>query len=365
MRAGRRGMTLVELLAAMAIFLGLAGMILQVLGGGLDLWSTGERTRDESEQGAVLLDRVASELRHAVSCDGGDGEPRVKMLCDFIALDADGDQSRDFRAQRLLFVRWLFEERTTPAKQRDANATEGLTEVAFVPQPDPRPGYEGRMVLWRALKSPIGGKGSLFQLALQDQGGLEGAALEPLAENVLWFGVEFVDDSVTDVSADPESGGPLLLWDSTRALLPQGEGFAGFRHARGKVSLADPDDDLFPEAVRLALVVMPPPGETPVAETLGEIPAGNGVSRVEIKNGRYLHKLGATARRLKIGHEWVEAAESDGTSLLLVKRGLLGTAATLHPAGSKVLVGRRFERLVPLPAARFDLVSRDFKRVRR
>ena len=82
MRATRRlrgaaGMTLIELLAAMAIFLGLAGMVLQVLGGGLDLWSRGEKSRDESEQAAALLDRLSAELRHAVSSDGGDGEPRV------------------------------------------------------------------------------------------------------------------------------------------------------------------------------------------------------------------------------------------------------------------------------------------------
>src|SRR5262249_11509813 len=72
-RAGERGMTLMELLAALAIFAGVAGMVVQILGGGLDLWSTGERTRDDSEQATALLDRIALELRHAVSCDGGDG----------------------------------------------------------------------------------------------------------------------------------------------------------------------------------------------------------------------------------------------------------------------------------------------------
>src|SRR5262245_1556249 len=126
---GQQGMTLIELLAAMAIFLGLAGMVLQVLGGGLDLWSRGERTRDESEQAAALLDRLSEELRHAVSSDGGDGEPRVKMLCDFIALDAGETGTRDFKAQRLLFVRRLFEERTNPLLH-DAGTHAG-SPVAF------------------------------------------------------------------------------------------------------------------------------------------------------------------------------------------------------------------------------------------
>jgi hypothetical protein len=388
-RRRRSGLTLVELLAAMAIFLGLAGMILQVLGGGLDLWTSGERTRDESEQAAVLLDRLSAELRHAVSSDGGEGEPRVKMLCDFVAYDADGDGTRDFRAQRLLFVRRLFEERSSTTLQRagtasgsavaftgtidssraDYMATEGLTEVAFLPQPDPRAGYEGRAILWRALRSPIGGKESLFQVALQDEQGLEGAALEPLAENVLWIGFAFVDESVHDVATRSgdggEGGGALVLWDSTRALLPAGDGFNGFRHARGKGSLADPDDDVFPDAVRISVILAAPPGETPAATTTVDMPGGGGALRVEVQNGRYLAKLGATSRLLKIGHEWVEAGPSDGVAVSITQRGLLGTAATPHPAGSKVLTGRRFERVVPLPAARSDLVSRDLKRAHR
>ncbi len=386
-RAGRTtaGMTLVELLAAMAIFLGLAGMVLQVLGGGLDLWATGERTRDESEQATVLLDRLSAELRHLVAADGGEGEPRVKMICDFIALDADGDEARDFQQQRLLFVRSLFEERTQPPLRRAGTAsvgtvpftgtiasqdqrfqaTEGLVEEALVPQPDPRPGYEGRMVLWRALRSPIGGPESLFALALKDGGGLNGAELEPLAENVLWFGLAFIDDSVSDLLAIGSAGGPLVLWDSTRGLLNEGDCYAGFRHARGPGSVADADDDVFPSAVRIMVVVAPPPGEAPFAQTVQDLPASGGTMRVDLINGRYLKKLGAQARVLKIGQEWVEAAETDGMSLLITRRGLFGTAASIHLAGTKILVGRRFERTVPLPAARSDLASREDPRSRR
>lgn len=384
-RTAAAGMTLVELLAAMAIFLGLAGMVLQVLGGGLDLWTSGERGRDESEQSAALLDRLAGELRHAAAIDGGDGEPRVRMYCDLIALDADGDSTRDFQAQRLLFVRQLTEERAHPPLRRagtggagavpftgaiespDAKfmATAGLVEQALVPQPDPRPGYEGRIVLWRALQSPIGGPDSLFAQALADDGGLARAPLEPLAENVLYFGVAFIDDTVADLAAAPDARGPLAMWDSTRGLLPSGEGYAGFRHARGPASLPIADDDVFPTAVRLTLVVAPPPGEAPVAELAGDVPASTGALRVDVLNGRYLARLGELGRILKLGHEWVEVAESDGTSLLLIKRGLWGTTPSIHLAGTKVLNGRRFERTVALSCARGDLLPRDDRGERR
>lgn len=373
------GMTLVELLAAMAIFLGLAGMVLQVLGGGLDLWSAGERTREESEQASALLDRLAGELRHARATDGGPGEPRVRLLCDRIALDTDGDSTRDFQAQRLIFVRALLEERVHPALHRagtaaearqpflgaieaqDARfqATEGLVEQALVPQPDPRPGYEGRLVLWRALRSPPGGPESLFRQAQDDEGGLEHAPLEPLAENVLLFQLEFFDDSVSDFAGGADAGGPHVLWDSTRAVVPAGDGWTGFRHARGKASLALAEDDCFPDAVRVTLVVAPPPGEGPQAQLASDVPASSGTVRAEVVNGRYLRRLGESARHVKLGHEWVEVRDHDGVSMLIVGRGLFGTAPALHEAGTPVLTGRRFARTIALPCGRGDWIDRD------
>jgi len=381
----RAGMTLVELLAAMAIFLGLAGMILQVLGGGLDLWNAGEKSRSENERASALLDRLSAELRHLVAADGGEGAPRVRLLCDAVALDSDGDGTHDFRSQRLVFVRRLVEERAHPPLQRagtwgagdapflgaidspDARfqATEELVEEALVPQFDQRAGHEGRFILWRALKSPIGGPESLFALAAKDDGGLQGAALEPLAEHMLWFGVGLIDESVEDPSATPGDGkGPLVTWDSTRGVLPDGDGWTGFRHARGPVSLKDADDDVFPTAIRLSVIMADPPDQGPQAEIAGDLPATSGTARVDLLNGRYLRKLGATARYVKIGHEWAQAAESDGQSLVLVARGLWGTTPVVHLAGSKVLVGERFERTIPLPCGRSDLVARDVQRRR-
>jgi prepilin-type N-terminal cleavage/methylation domain-containing protein len=380
------GMTLIELLAAMAIFLGFAGMVLQVMGGGLDLWSSGERTRDENEQASALLDRLAGEVRHLVAADGGEGEPRRKLLVDAITYDADGDGMRDFRAQRLLFVRRLVEERVhlplmaagthaegaapwrgaIDAQDARFSATEGLVEQALVPQPDMRRGYEGRLVLWRALQSPIGGPESFFALAQRDESGLSRAPLEPLAENVLLFSIGLIDDSVEDPSAPiGEQRGPMWMWDSTRGVLPAGDGFTGFRHAIGEASLRVADDDVFPTAIRFVVVVAPPPGEAPEAELAGDLPASGGVVRVDLRNGRYLRQLGAQAKLLKIGQEWVQCAESDGSSLMITQRGVLGTLPSVHAEGSRVLVGQRFERIVPLPCGRSDLAPRDLDRERR
>lgn len=218
-------------------------------------------------------------------------------------------------------------------------------------------------MIWRALQSPIGGPDSFFALAQNDDSGLSRAPLEPLAENVLLFSIGLIDDSVDDLAAPiGEQRGPLWQWDSTRGVLPVGDGFTGFRHARGEASLGDPDDDVFPTAIKFVVVVAPPPGEAPEAELAGDLPASGGVIRVDVRNGRYLSKLGAQGRLLKIGHEWVQCAESDGLSLMITQRGVLGTLPSVHAAGAKVLVGQRFERVVPLPCGRGDLVPRDLDR---
>jgi len=362
-----RGLTLIELLAAVAIFIGLAAMVLQVLGGGLDLWSTGERTREVGERAAALLDRLAAELRQAVAVDRGEGPPDVQMYCDYVAVDGDSDGAPEVRAQRLLFVRRFFEQRehaflwnagevngdmlhydgTRPPPGALLRATEGLVEVAFLPEPDGRPGCEGRLVLWRALRSPIGGEGSLLQSVADRSGGLAEQPMEPLAENLLHVGYEFVDPALGDaVSA---------TWDSTRGLLPRGDGDEAFALAAGRGSFADPDDDVFPQAVRIVVVVALPPGEEPAAALLEELPETQQSFAVRIQGGRFLRELPAAASLVRVGHEWIAIQPSDGATLKVARRGALGSAVARHPVGTAVLVGHRFERLVEIPCSRSTL----------
>ncbi|MFG0316913.1 MAG: type II secretion system protein, partial [Planctomycetota bacterium JB042] len=52
MNSRARGFTLIELLTAIAIFTVLAGMLFQMLKGGLDIWRQGEGNRQALEKGA-------------------------------------------------------------------------------------------------------------------------------------------------------------------------------------------------------------------------------------------------------------------------------------------------------------------------
>jgi len=371
----RRGLTLIELLAAMAIFLGLAGMVLQILGGGLDLWTKGERSRDSMERSAVLLDRLADELRHGVVADGGDGEPRIKMYCDFLVRDVDGDMVSEATTQRLLFVRRLFEEQTQrflreagrqgvaeavhfvgrpPAQGEALLPTEGLVEVAWIALPDYRKGYEGRLVLWRALRSPIGGPGSLFRTVEDPAGSMDGVEMEALAENLLHLGFEFLTSDSVEVATEQGEMGPLMTWDSTRGILEPGEAGQLFRYAAGRKSRIDPDDDIFPRAVEVTVIVAPPPDEMVAPVLSSELPNSNRGDRAEVVNGRALQKLGSSVF-VKIGHEWMEASAGDARFLEIRRRGVFGTVTAAHKSGVPILFGRMFSRVIQLPAYRESL----------
>jgi hypothetical protein len=382
------GMTIVELMASIAIFLALAGMVLQVMGGGLDLWSGGERGREVAEQADVLLDRLAEELRHVVSIDGGTGEPAVKFYADFVEADPDGDGIAQFRAQRLLYVRRLFEASGNPLLRQagrvsggqafftgqsgfagpgspaageaadpaeSLRATGGLLEVALVPAPDPRDEYRGRLVLWRAMRSPIGGVDSLFRSLEDRDGGLREEADEALAENLLYLGFEFFSGEDDVAAAVGEESGPSSTWDSTRGILPAGEDSESFRLGRGPSSLEDPDDDVFPRAVRITVVVEAPPEDSYRAVLLQDLGRGDVRGRCRVQGGRFLEALGDGSHLVRLGHEWVEIAASNGQEIQITARGRLGTTPADHAEGTLVQVGHRFQRTVFLPTYREDL----------
>ncbi len=363
----RQGMTLVELLVALAIFLGLIGMVLEVMHGGLGLWSRGERSRSSAIRAAYLLDRMGKELRHVLVTDGGSGEPRRKFYCDMVERDSDRDGVFEHRAQRLLFVRRLFEETTDPQLLRAGSdpeatdyyvgergaeeaapalrATESMVEVAYLLFPDRRPGYEGRLALWRAVRSPIGGPDSLFAKLQVGQASLNQVPMQVAAENLLHLGFEFVlrpEDLLEEEVSQ--------TWDSTRGILVPGRSEDSFRFGVGDSSLANPDDDLFPAAVRVTLVIAEPPGESEEAfltESLGTEP---GVPCALLQDA-WLRKLGAGPHRVRIDQEWLELTQIEGR-WSITARGLWNTRPGIHEAGSRVCAGRVFRRTIRLPMAR-------------
>jgi len=364
-----RGLTLVELLVATAIFSVLGATIVFFLRQGLATWRAGETRRGAYEEAQAILRQVREDLGGAfVRNPAVPGEdPTVRFICDF---DAHG-------RQRIAFVRTLPREAAHPiaglagnmtaAMQDldgrddlkeglagDLRATGGLLEVAYVM--DPR----GGDVLYRGEHAPPGGEASLLVAQNVESEERVRALFTPFSSRVLHLEMAFWTqytrtwDDATPPLTRPRIGarsGPAFIWDSTRAILPDLPGAQAdeFRFRRGPASLVEPADDIFPERVLVTLVVAE---EGPAAtETILTQPLAADGREAKVLSTRGFEARGPFVR---IGREWVKVEKvlDDGTlKLPRGSRGRRGTLPADHKAGTTVVAGRTFSAVVEIPAS--------------
>lgn len=400
---GRRGgFTLVELLVAMGIFLVLGTSLMVILRGGLATWRRSEARQESFAAAQSLVSQLAEDLRSAVAPHDtpldGMGEVEARMLCD---VDAAG-------RQRLFLVRTLKAESEHPitglagttigadrnvdyredleeARESRLRATGGAMEVAWVLGPDD--------VLYRGVKAPPGPPGSLF--ADQDPyelspptatapGGRPGATpgpapgapaarddaaalpplLRPFAMNVIHLELRFWTQYTTswDPGSPPrrrlqanEKSGPLLYWDSTRAVLaPEDDDRRRFDTFVSRASLTDPRDDLFPAKVRVELTVREHPAAG--SSTFLTRPASRSDAELYVQDPGRLPPKG----HLLLDREWVKYDEVQRDRVVVAQngRGARGTAAVEHDL-VEVVVGRSFVVIVDVPAWREDWSDRE------
>lgn len=387
----------------MGIFVVLGTSLMVILRGGLATWRRSEARQESYAAAQSVLAQLAEDLRSMVAPHDtpleGMGEVEARLLCD---LDAAG-------RQRLFLVRTLKAESEHPitglagttigadrvvdyrddleeARQARLRATGGAMEVAWVLGPGD--------VLYRGIKAPPGPPGSLF--ADQDPyelapptivdpndpraaaapaaqapptGGAEDGAdlpalLRPFATDVLHLELRFWTQ-YTDTWDDQhpplrraradERSGPLLYWDSTRAVLAaQDEGdrrrFDTFR-ARG--SLSDPRDDIFPAKVRVELTLREHPAAG--SSTFLTRPAGPGDTELFVQEPGRLPPSG----HLLLDQEWVKYDEviKDRVVVSPGGRGARGTTAAEHDL-VEVVAGRTFVLIVDVPGWREDWSDR-------
>lgn len=393
----RRGFTLLELLVAMGIFVMLGTSLMVILRGGLATWRRSEARQESYAAAQSVLSQLAEDLRsmvppHDTPLDGM-GQVEARLLCDLD--EATG-------RQRLFLVRTLKAESEHPitglagttigadrvvdyrddleeARQARLRATGGAMEVAWVLGPGD--------VLYRGIKAPPGPPGSLFadqdpfELApptVADPGAAPAppsparaddvdlpALLRPFATNVLHLELRFWTQ-YTDtwdeqhlprrrLQADEKSG-PLLYWDSTRAVLAaQDESdrrrFDTFR-ARG--SLTDPRDDIFPAKVRVELTLREHPAAG--SSTFLTRPAGPDDLELYVQEPGRLPPSG----HLLLDQEWVKYDEVVKDRVVVARggRGARGTTAVAHDL-VEVVSGRTFLLIVDVPAWREDWSDRE------
>ncbi len=374
----RSGFTLIELLVAMGIFAALGTMILTLLRGSLDLFSKNERRGEALGKVELALELLESDLSCVWSGDPAAGAVS-RFECDW-ARRASGEKPvprGDPRSFRLRLVRTipggemhdpilrfagtrpgsnrLYTGADVPASAApDVAPPGGLIEVAWILDRGPTDG-PGELTLYRAVRAPVLRAGSFFDPATEDAMDRPDWAennAEPVVSGVLFFALLFAGDAAVSGEEaavfDPRpdggrpAGGPDLWWDSTR------ERRAEFsRHRPGVAGV--PEDDVFPRRVRVVLTVA----------SDGERIAGPKVEAAVLYNGRRIEmsttapiaRMPSDDRAVKIGDEWMNVTAVDRGGIA-VRRGARRTAPAAIPAGTPVLIGSTYRRLVTLACGR-------------
>lgn len=323
-----RAFTLVELLVAVALFLLLGLMLANIVQESIHTW---HYTESQSRLHARAM-QVFSQVRHdleSLYLPRDDKGLTAPFLLDY---DATG-------RQRLYFVRRLFPESRHPVLRTTGNgpvsagytalyqepltpgqkirATGGLGEIRYwlVPRAD---GNE----LWRSLLAPPG---------YADKN-LLGSAGYKLADRMLFFGLK--------CSHDPLQS-PSYLWDASARQLPE---FALYNH--NDIVLP-----VYPWKVQIILLLA---GQySPVAVLAEEITSDQ--TEIVLHQPRFLNETSVehanTEKQiLMIASECIAFTAYQGRTLREVSRGIWGSKAKKHPAGTAVLGGLTFSTTVFVPA---------------
>ena len=359
-----RGFTLLELLAAAALFSVLGVLLFQMVRSAMDVWSTGERNRELSDRANAAFELLASDLRDAWAGTAGAGVPAA-LLCTWRPEDDDRDGEAERRIPLLRFTRLCHEQSTLEWLAHAGDAAGGQDSVTGLAPHDPaslRPtgGLAESLytlgsrkdaplpALMRAVRMPAGGERSLLEPSLADQKDRLLADAVPAADDVLFFGVQFWGPGTTDWTAE---GGAFTAWDSTRGVIPLAD--PDFPFGVGPASWADPSDDIWPRLVRLTLVLDRAQGAASAGRLAEAV--GPEAKVITVADPAFLRDE-ETPDHVLVDDEWLAVTGIDGRTLQ-VQRGARGTVAAVHGEGARVRIGRTFRRVLALQAGRELLVE--------
>ena len=367
-----RALTLVEVLITLVIFVLLAGFMMLAVREVVTQWGLGERRRVLYEKAAGVLDLMATDVRLVATQEpAGVGEVIVRFI---------GDVEKGTGKQRMMFVR-SFEagpERAitfnngdgrfndmefkppdgakpvAPAKIKNVPDTDNYTGLK-VGDFKPLKGlamvgyFENNQILYRAIRAPV--QGSMTALIQPTQS-------QALATDVLYLSFDYWSQNTQTWDEQPPQSktfGPEKIWDSTRGIdmFPLNK----FSLHRDRDSLNDPEDDVFPEMVRITLTVdssMPRCIYTKLLNEIGDI---DGV--IEVDSVKGFEDGGLNDSYIRIDDEWMHYKQKSEGKFVLDRRGARGTLAKGHLANAIVRTGKTFRRIVYVPNWREDLTPDD------
>lgn len=292
----RRGMTLIEVMLALALFGMLSLFVFSIINSVLGLWQTGERRGSGDLSFAAAVERLRSDMGALHT-----GPRGWMILDDYEARAAEGDQP----PWRLPRLRFLAHGGSLPA---DDPTGRNAVEVAWLLVPSD-PSSDSRATRLMRLTRVEDGD-SIFDSDRSFGGVLQAGGGTPMLDGVLWA-------------------------DFTM-LLPNGETTSEHRVPAESpldfpVSLSLHLERIGPDAVRRPL-------------TLDEDLSPSG-SRVTIRGNPPLR----APRHVQIGQEWIEV-NGNFPRLNVVEHGARNTSISEHPRGSVVYVPESYDALAPLAA---------------
>ncbi len=351
----QQGLTLIEILVALGIFVMLGSGLVMFLRDGISTWQIGESRREAIERAEAILEPMCADLRSLFTQPDpgpGGGYVDVLLLCD-----------RDHhRRSRLRMVSVLDEETRNPISRIAGSLTGGLAdidyrndsmearlgilrapgglcEVSYSMGPD-----ADSEVLWRGFKSPIGGEGTLFEDANLAPD-VDGTPMRsrPVADGVLYLEWSFWGGDRRHWE-DGKPQAPIKFWDSTRGIVKP-ERDSGISWDPG--SRDDPADDVFPDTVEVLLVLKPAR-----SLALGRLTMDLDDSSKTIPvDSTAQYPIGAD-NFIRIDSEWILVGRIEAAAFLDCDRGMRGSIATTHPRLRQVVHGSSFRKTVRIPGAR-------------
>lgn len=244
------------------------------------------------------------------------------------------------------------DEQQTPALR----APGGLMEVMYFLETTAAD-EPGTYTLFRAVRSPVGGRDSFFSQATIEKMSPEWIDVyaQPVASGVAFFGMVCWGQNTKEWETERVLSGASLVagrdnefselwWDSTRGLYSQ------FGLRRSKASAGNFVDDVFPSRAQFVMTFLEDGGDGAEARLIGDLPAAN--RNVRISNPGLFEEFEAGGPSfLRIGDEWMRVTNVSGRDLRVV-RASRETLTAKHSADAPVRVGRTFKKTIEIPANR-------------
>ena len=384
MRVSRRSaFTLLELLVATGVLVVLGSALVVVLRGGITTWRRGEARRESFEVAQAILAQLSDDLMNATV------DPETSLggkNTDIVFLgDSDEDDRSRFALVRTLRgesesaitghagsalgadARIDYRDDMKKALERRLRATGGLMEVAWCMG---KPGSPDGEVLFRGIRSPVGGRTSFFASEKNffraplpgapdpKEPPPEGTAyMRAFGTRVIYFEVLYATPYTNtwkkDVAPKKTDGsgesGPLSYWDSTRGILKPEVTPKTFTTFLSPASRAEPMDDILPPRVKVTLVIRE--ADAAQSATFLKGPIDKETRELRVYDPQRLERSGGY---VCLGSEWVEYDDVTGDRVRVKERGARNTRKVAHDDGAEVAVGRTFEVVIPLPGHRED-----------